>query len=57
MTRSFWKSWAVYLVIVAPFMVLGVLFVHDRWLRAAATAVIMFTGLCVRDRVQRRTRP
>jgi hypothetical protein len=54
---SWWKSYAVYLVIVAPFLVLDALFIHARWIMATVTGVIVFAGLTVKDRVQRRIWP
>jgi hypothetical protein len=54
---AWWKSYAVYLVIIAPFLVLGVLFVHARWLMAIITGVIVFAGLTVKDRLQKRIWP
>jgi hypothetical protein len=56
-SSSWWKAYVVYLVVIAPFVVLAVLFVHSRWLGWLVTFVIVLGGLIVKDRIQRRIWP
>ena len=57
MSKSWWKSYAIYLVIVAPFVALCILFIHDRVLTGLATGVIVYAGITVKDRIQRKIWP
>jgi hypothetical protein len=57
MPASWWKSYAIYLVTVAPFVALTMWLVHARWLIGVAAGVIVFVGLTVKDRIQRRIWP
>lgn len=57
MTKAWWKSYVIYLVIGAPFMALNVWLVHTRWIMATVTGVIVFAGLTVKDRIQRKLWP
>lgn len=54
---SWWKAYVIYLVIITLFLVPVILLVHGSWFRAAAYAVIIITGLMLKDRVQRRIWP
>lgn len=51
------KSYVIYLVVVAPFVTLSVLFVHGRVLTGIVTGAIVYAGLTVKDRIQRRIWP
>ena len=51
------KSYVIYLVVVAPFVALSAWLIHARWLTGITTGVIVFAGLTVKDRIQRRIWP
>lgn len=51
------KSYVIYLIIVAPFVIPVVLFIRQDVIRGAVIGVIVFGGLEARDRLQRRFWP
>jgi len=54
---NWWKSYVIYLAIGAPPMALNVWLIHNRWLMGAVTGVIVFAGLTLKDRIQRKIWP